>query len=70
MRITAAGVLVGVLMALAATRALASLLFGVSAIDPLTFSAAIGFLSLVSLAACYRPARAAATVDPMSILRQ
>ena len=70
LRITAAGVLAGVIVATAATRALSSFLFGVSPNDPATFVTVIGFLTIVALASCYRPARAAATADPMTILRQ
>lgn len=70
LRITAVGVLGGVVVAFLATRTLAKFLYGVSATDPLTFGVVIGFLTIVTLAACYRPARVAATTDPMSILRQ
>jgi ABC-type antimicrobial peptide transport system permease subunit len=70
LRVAAAGVSAGAVMAFAATRTLAGFLFGVSPVDPLTFVVVIGFLTLVALAACYRPARAAATVDPMLLLRQ
>jgi predicted permease len=68
--VTAIGILAGLAASLAATRALASFVFGVSPTDPLTLSAVAVFLTLVSLGACYRPARKAATVDPMSLLRQ
>ena len=70
LRITAAGVFAGVIVATAATRALSSFLFGVSPNDPVTFVTVIGFLTIVALASCYRPALAAATADPMTILRQ
>ena len=70
LRITAAGVLAGVIIAAGATRALSSFLFDVSPTDPVTFATVIAFLTIVAVAACYRPARTAATADPMAILRQ
>jgi putative ABC transport system permease protein len=70
LRMTAAGIAAGVVIAFAATRALAAFLFGVSPTDPVTFGGAIGFLTLVSFAACYRPAHTAATADPMVIFRR
>jgi len=69
LRVTALGIIAGTMAALAGTRVLSSYLFGVSATDLPTFVAAIGFLVVVSLAACYRPARVAATSDPMQLLR-
>ena len=68
-RVTALGILGGTMAALAGMRVLSSYLFGVSATDIPTFAAAIGFLVLVSLAACYRPALVAARSDPMQLLR-
>ena len=70
LQITGAGVLAGVAVALAMTRLLASFLFGVSATDPFTFVGVAAFLTVVSLAACYRPARSASGTDPMTILRR
>jgi putative ABC transport system permease protein len=70
LRITAAGVFVGMLIAIAATRTLSSFLFGVTPNDPATLATVISFLTIVALVSCYRPARVAATADPMAILRQ
>jgi putative ABC transport system permease protein len=66
---TAAGVAVGIASALALARLVTDLLFQVEPTDPLAFWTAIGTLMLVSLAACYVPARRAARVSPTVALR-
>lgn len=63
-------VLVGLPAAMAAARFLRSMLFGVTPVDVLTYSAAIGGIALVALIASLIPARRAASVDPMVALRQ
>jgi putative ABC transport system permease protein len=64
-----AGAVIGTVTALACTRAMASLLFGVSSTDPLTFVVAPLALALVALLACVVPAWRAARVDPKLALR-
>jgi putative ABC transport system permease protein len=67
--LTLAGIGIGLLGALALTRVMSSLLFGVNATDPLTFAAIVPLVALVSLVACYIPARRATRIDPLVALR-
>ena len=68
-RLTIIGAAIGMVVALIATRWVASLLYGVNARDPLTFLGVVVMLALVSGAACYIPAQRAMRVDPMVALR-
>lgn len=69
MRLAAAGLILGLIVAFVSMRFLSSLLFGVSAHDPLTFGGVALVLAVAALLACYIPARRATTVDPIIALR-
>ncbi len=69
MKLAALGVAIGMFGAVALTRLLKAMLFGVSATDPLAFGMAGALLTGVVVLACYVPARRAAGVDPMIALR-
>ena len=68
-RMALAGTALGALGALALTRTLSGLLFGVSSLDPVTFAAMAAVLVGVTLAACWVPAHRASRVDPLVALR-
>lgn len=68
-RLTLIGIAAGIVASLMLTRLMASLLFGVSATDTLTFTLVAALLAIVALAACFVPARRATKVDPMIALR-
>jgi putative ABC transport system permease protein len=68
-KLTLSGVALGLCGALAVTRLIRQLLFGVSPTDPLTFTALALLLTLVALIACWLPARRATKVDPLIALR-
>jgi putative ABC transport system permease protein len=68
-RLAAVGIAIGVAGALAMSRALSALLFGISATDPVTFVLAAAALAVAALAAAYAPARRAGRIDPVVLLR-
>jgi len=68
-RLSVIGISIGFFVALGVTRLVRTLIFGVTATDPLTFVAVAVLLAVVALAACYIPARRAMRVDPMVALR-
>jgi ABC-type antimicrobial peptide transport system permease subunit len=70
MVLAAIGVAVGLAGALALTRVLTSLLYGVTRFDPVTFSLVPAILAAVALLACVVPAIRAAAVDPVKALRE
>jgi ABC-type antimicrobial peptide transport system permease subunit len=69
MTLTLIGAVIGLIAALGLTRLIKSLLFGVSATDPVTFFVIPLLLALVALLACYLPARRATKVDPLAALK-
>jgi putative ABC transport system permease protein len=69
MALVSVGMGVGLAAALALTRLLHTLLFEISAVDPLTYLGVAAMLGMVALIACYAPARRAARIDPVTALR-
>jgi ABC-type antimicrobial peptide transport system permease subunit len=69
MILVAAGVLLGLAGAVAASRLIANLLFGLAPVDPATMAVAVVVMALLSAIAGYLPARRASRVDPMVALR-
>jgi len=69
MTMTAIGLVVGLMAALAAGRALSTMLFGISWLDRITYLCATLLLFVVAMVACLIPARRAASIDPMEALR-
>ena len=68
-RLIAAGLLIGTAAAAASAPVFGQMLFGVSAIDPITYVAVMIFLAAIALTACYIPARRAAALEPVTALR-
>lgn len=68
-RLAATGVALGLLLAAAATRLLAQLLFGIDPLDAVTFAGMSALFLAIALVASYLPARRAAAADPMAVLR-
>jgi ABC-type antimicrobial peptide transport system permease subunit len=69
LRMALAGVATGLIGTVLVARSLTGLLYGISALDPLTLGSATVVLIAIALAACALPARAAAKIDPMQALR-
>ena len=68
-RLVVLGVVVGAIVAALSTRLFASLMFGVSALDPMVYIGTAALLAIIALAASYLPARRATRVDPIEALR-
>ena len=69
LRLTGLGIAIGLVGAVAATRAIQAMLFGVSAVDPLTYASVVVALAAIAMLACWVPARRASRVEPLVALR-
>jgi putative ABC transport system permease protein len=69
-RLIAIGAAIGLVASLAIAEAMRSILYGVSPLDPVTYSTVLGVLAVVMLAATYVPARRAMRIDPIRALRE
>ena len=69
LRLTGIGLAIGVVLAVALSRTVASLLYETTGTDPMTFAAVLGTLAGVALLASYLPARRAARIPPVEALR-
>ena len=67
--LTAAGMLLGTVGALFVSRALESLIYGISAVDPVSYAIAVPVIALAALLGCWRPAAKAASANPVDALR-
>jgi putative ABC transport system permease protein len=70
LRLSAAGMIVGLAGAFAVTRVMASMLVGVNPTDPATFAAIVALFAAIAMMASWIPARRAARLDPMSAIRE
>ena len=69
LKLTAAGAVLGIGGALLAGRIFATLLFDVTAVDPITLTSVVGVLAIVAMLASWLPARRAARIDPLIAIR-
>ena len=68
--LTGIGLIIGLVTASLATRAMKNILYGVAATDPVTFASVASLLGIIALIACWAPARRASRVDPITVLRE
>jgi ABC-type antimicrobial peptide transport system permease subunit len=68
--LTGAGLAIGLALAAAGTRSMKTMLYGVDALDPATYAGVSGLLCAIAALACWIPARRAARVDPIVVLRE